>query len=160
MPATVLTLPVKYFEPGLTKVNWLTAIASATYVPTRAEINAGSDFSAHVKESSGWDLKSNLIETPNLANRYNGKIGGRSESSDSGFMCYQSKNGTDVRTILTLDATGFIVWMDGGDVAGQKMDIFPVQVISNSPTRPMEVAMVSVQFGILDKPATYVTIPA
>lgn len=161
MPATPITPAQRYFEPGSTKAYFLTTIASTTLVPTRAELNAGIDFSGHVRTSSGWGVNAETIDTEDLASTYTAKIGGRTTSPDSGFECYQSKNGVDLRVQLPLGTVGYVVWMDGGDVAGNKMDIFPVNVISNSPMRPLQgAAMLNIQFSITARPAQFVTVPA
>ncbi len=161
MPATPITPAQRYFEPGSTKVYFLTAIASGTLVPTRAELNAGIDISSHIRTSSGWNVSSETIDTEDLATTYTAKIGGRTTSADSGFEAYQSKNGVDLRVQLPLGTVGYIVWMDGGDVAANKMDIFPSNVISNSPMRPLQgAAMLSIQFSITARPAQFVTVPA
>ncbi|MFF3857522.1 hypothetical protein, partial [Micromonospora sp. NPDC002575] len=67
----------------------------------------------------------------------------------------------DVRTLLTREATGFIVWMDEGDVPGQTMDVYPVTVTSQAKVRELDAAaQIMAQFAMTSEPAENVTIPA
>jgi hypothetical protein len=45
---------------------------------------------------------------------------------------YASKTGVDARQLMQQDFPGFIVILYGGDVPGQKMDVWPVTVSSVS----------------------------
>ena len=71
------------------------------------------------------------------------------------------RTGDDVRTLLTREATGFVVWMDEGDVPTQPCDIYPVTVTSQAKVRELDqAAQIMAQFAFTSEPAENVDIPA
>jgi hypothetical protein len=156
-----ITPAVRYFDPEVTKVYWVPTIATKTSV-TRSELNAGTDLSDDVGDQEGWTVTSEEIETPDLGTRFTSKIGGRTSVDDCSLTMYASSDSVDVRVLLPRGTVGYIVWMDGGDVAGNKCDVFPVTVISNSAMRSVgdDAARRQVQFSVRDEPAESVTVPA
>lgn len=161
MPASPITASTRYFDVGLTKVYYCPAVANPD-APTRAELDAGTDLSPEIAEIDGWSVTSNQIQTPDFGTRFVAQIAGRIEASDSSITFYASSNSVDVRGLLPRDTTGFIVWLDGGDVSGQKMDVYPVTVTSVSKMRSAgsEAARIQVSFSITAEPSEDVTIPA
>lgn len=163
MPATPITATTRYIDPGVTKCYYLPTIASTSLVPTRAELNAGTDLSGEINALSGWTVSANQVDTPDLATTFTGKIPGRTMAADSSLTLYATVNGADVRALLPRGTTGYIVWMDGGDVAGNKCDVYPIRVASNSQVRTVEggeAAKRNIEFSILRQPAESVTVPA
>lgn len=160
MPATPIASSVRYYRRGLTNVSWVPTIVSKAS-PTRAELDAGTELSVEVGATEGWQIVSAVVETPTLGSKFNSKIDGAISADDSSLTLYASQTGTDVRDLLTRGTNGFIVWMDEGDTAGRKMDVFPVRVLSQGKLREMEeAAQVQVQFAVTSEPAENVTIPA
>jgi hypothetical protein len=160
VPASPITASTRYFRPGTTKVNFLTTVANQAS-PTRAEINAGTDLSPEVASVEGWQITSEFIDTPDLASRFTSKIAGRITADDSSINFYASSNSVDVRSLLPRDTTGYILWLDEGDVSGRKMDVYKVTVASAPKLRAMEdPAQIQVQFTITAQPSENVTIPA
>ncbi|MCP3820063.1 hypothetical protein NLX86_18780 [Streptomyces sp. A3M-1-3] len=160
MPATPIASAVRYYRRGLTKVSWVPTIANKA-APSRAELNAGTELSVEVGAVEGWQIVSAVVETPALGSKFNSKIDGAISADDSSLTLYASQTGTDVRDLLARGANGFVVWMDEGDTAGRKMDVFPVRVLSQGKLRQMEeAAQVQVQFAVTSEPAENVTIPA
>lgn len=162
MPATSIAAPTKYTDRGVTDYVWLTTCANYLS-PTRAEINAGTSLKLVVADASGWSVTSNQVETPNLSTRFTSKIPGSIAADDSSLTVYSSKTGTDAGTLCPQDAVGFVLVMHGGDVAGQKMDVWPVTV--SSVSRLMSIMGDAankkvITFSPSDVPATNVTIPA
>src|SRR5690349_19847070 len=121
MVATPITPANRFFRPGTTKCYWVPSISNKA-APTRSELNAGSDFSKDVADISGWMVTGAKIDTPDLNSRFVSNIPGLTSAGDSSITFYASDTGSDVRALMPRDASGFIVWMDGGDVAGRKMD--------------------------------------
>jgi len=161
MPATAITASVRYFRPGLTKVYWVRTIATYT-APTRAELNAGTDLSPEIAEISGFSVVSDSVDTPDLLNRFVSKIPGRITADDSSINFYASSTGfTDARSVLPRDTTGFVVFMDGGDVTTTgRMDVWPSTVASVGKLRAMEdPAQVQVTFTPTRVPAEDIVIP-
>lgn len=166
MPAPNIAAPTKYTARGSTRVVWCSGAGSiATYTSgiTRAEINAGLDISRVVTDSSGWSVSTEQIEAPSLADRYTPTVPGSISAEDSSLTCFASKNGVDARQSMPRDAVGYIVWLDGGDVAGYKADIYPVTVSSVSKQRQVQGGdpdTLVISFAITDVPAENVTVPA
>ncbi len=69
-----------------------------------------------------------MIDTPDMGARFVGKIPGRISADNSSITFYGDRDGQDARTAMPRDATGYMVWLDGGDVAGRKMDVYPCTV--------------------------------
>jgi hypothetical protein len=157
-----MTAATRYFRPEVTKVIWTTGLASYTS-PTRAEINSGIDVSGDVAEINGFQVNSDTVDTPDLGTRFTSKIPGRITADDSSLNLYASRTGgsNTARTLFPRDSTGYIIIMDGGDVATTGvMDVFPVTVSSRPKLRALEdPAMEQVQFTITRVPAEDRTIP-
>ncbi|MEV6791245.1 hypothetical protein AB0M87_04420 [Streptomyces sp. NPDC051320] len=160
MSATPITAAVRYYRRGVSKVQWVPTIGDKS-APTRAELDAGTELSPETGAVNGWQITSNTQDAPALGTTFNAKVFSTTEVGDSSLTIYVSKTGTDVRTLLIRGTTGFIVWMDEGDVAGSLMDVFPVQVMSQAKTRDIDaLGQVEVQFSIPSEPAENVVIPA
>jgi len=88
-------------------------------------------------------------------------VAGRISVDDSSLTFYASLTSVDVRSLLPRDTTGFILFMDEGDVAGRKMDVFKVTVASAPKLRAIDdVSQIQVSFSITASPSENVTIPA
>lgn len=161
MATPQITQSTRYFDVGTTKIYFLPAIANVE-APTRVEMDAGTDLSREVAEVDGWSVTSQQIQVPDFATRFTAQIAGRIEASDSSLTFYSSSNSVDVRDLLPRDTDGFILWLDGGDVPTQKMDVYPVTVTSVSKMRSAgsEAARIQVSFSITREPSEDVTIPA
>lgn len=161
MPTPQIVASTRYFDVGTTKVYYLPAVANIAS-PTRAEMNAGTDLSREIAEIDGWSVSSNQIQVPDFATRFTAQIAGRIEAADSSLTFYTSVNSTDVRSLLPRDTAGFVMWLDGGDVAGRKADVYPVTVTSVSKMRSAgsEAARIQIGFSITREPAENVTVPA
>jgi hypothetical protein len=162
MVATPITASTRFFHRGLTKVYNVPTIAASTLIPTRAELNAGTDLSNEVSDWAGWLVKSSMIDTPDLGHSYRAKIPGETSSDDSSITFYASKDGIDVRALLPRGTNSFIAILDGGDVTAYKMDVFPVRVSSAGKTRSLgnDAGMVVIEFAITSQPAENVAVPA
>lgn len=161
MATPSITPSTRYFDVGATKVYFLPTCASPSS-PTRAEMNAGTNLSPEMAELAGWSVTSNQIATPDFANRYTAEIAGRITSAASSLTFYASSNSVDVRALLPRDTTGYIIWLDAGDIPTHKMDVYPVTVTSVSKMRDANAAAarIMVSFSITAAPSENVTIPA
>ena len=160
MPATPITESVRYYRRGVSRVLWVPTIANRQS-PTRVELDAGTALELEVGEVDGWQVTSETVEAPALGTRFNAKVAGPISADDSSLTMYASQDGEDVRTLLPRSTSGFIVWMDEGDVPTQTMDVFPVTVMQQSKPRGLDaLGMIQVQFAITREPAENVTIPA
>lgn len=163
MPATPLPKATRYTNYDTSRVYFLPAIASTTLAATRAEINAGTELTSEIADASGWTISGNDVEAPDLKSEFVNKVPGRTNSEDSSLTFYADEAGNDVRDVLPYKTSGYIVIMNGGDVAGRPMDVFPVRVKTASPPTLSvgdEVARVTVGFSITREPALNLAIPA
>jgi hypothetical protein len=156
------TIPVstRFFQPGIIKVYYLPAVA-APAAPTRAEITAGTDLTPELDDWSGWSYSTSFIETKDAASRVRPKLAGAVSLDDSSMTFNGSQDGEDVRTVLTLGDTGYVLICDGGDVTAQPAELFPVEVGSVVPVRSLDsdAFKVRIDFGVTNIPTT-VTLPA
>lgn len=152
----------RYWAVGTTQVHFLPAIAAEDGVPTRAEITAGTNLTREVADFDGWSTTSDKIDTPDMVSRFVSNIPGAISAEDSSITFYADRAGVDVRDILPRDTQGFVVWMDGGDVATRFMDIYPVTVASAPKIRSMDdnATMIRVDFNITSEPVENAEIPA
>lgn len=162
MPAPSIAKSKRFYRPEITKVLFVETIVATTYIPTRAEINAGTDLSDELVDNAGWQVTTARIATPDWGRRFVSQISGRDQVEDSSLTLYQSEDGDEIETLLARGTEGFIIWMDRGDTPTQPMDVFPVEVSSLQSMRTSgdEAARVMVQFAITDAPAEQATIPA
>ncbi len=160
MPATPLNPAERFSALSGLQIVFIPVIAAATFVPTRPEIDAGTDLTSEVMDWNGFTTKSSTFDTPDLT-RFVGKIPGKIESEDSSLMMYLDRSGDDVRTVLPRDTIGFFGFMDAGDVADALMDIYPIQVTTFAKVRKMDAATVAnVEVVITRIPIEDVVIPA
>ena len=160
MVATKIDPTKRYIRPGITKVYYLPAAADYTAV-TRAEIDAGTDLTPELADVAGFSTTSDTVDAPDWGSRFTSKVAGMVSVDDSSLTLYASQDTQDVRTLLPRDTTGYIVWMDGGDVADQLMDVFPVTVTSVGKLRTQsDPAQVQISFAITSEPSEDQTIPA
>lgn len=160
MAATPIEKSTRFYTVGTTKVLFVPAMADYA-APTRGELDAGTDLTPEVAEFEGWSTTSEPIETPDMVSRFVSTIPGQITAEESSISFYASRTGQDARQLLPRDTTGFVVWMDAGDVEGGTMDVYPVTVSSAPKIRSMENAtLIQVTFQITSEPAEDVDIPA
>lgn len=159
MSAIPITSSTRYYRQGVSKVVFCPTVADYHAI-SRAEINAGTDLSNEVNAAAGWEVTSNTEATNALGSVFTGNVPSNTEAGASSLTMYADRTSNDVRTMLSRGVTGFIVWMDEGDVAGQKLDVFPVQVTSAPKNRDVTaLGMITVNFATTREPAENVTIP-
>lgn len=161
MPATNIAASTHYANVGTSVVYWVPTIAIKNS-PTRPELNAGTNLVNENSAASGWTTKADQIETPTMATRFTAKIPGRISADDSTLTMYADLGGVDARSLMPVDTNGFVVWLDGGDVTGRKMDVYPVRIASHSKARSTDgkdAATIEITYSITDQPAENVTIP-
>ena len=162
MATAAITASTRYTSIGLTKVYYLPAVASTSLIPTRAEMNAGTDLSPEIADWTGWIVTGVQINTPDLSTVFETSISGRVSAAKSSITFYASKSGVDVTAILPRTTTGFIQWLDGGDISGNQCEVYPITVLANGIDRDNKMTLadrVMVDFAITKTPAQNVTIP-
>jgi hypothetical protein len=161
MPA--LPQATRYANYDTSVVYFVPTIADPGLAATRAEIDAGTDLTGEISDASGWTVSGAEIDAPDLKSEFVNKVPGRTSAENSSFTFYADEAGNDVRDVLPYKTSGFIVIMNGGYVAGQPMDVFPVRVrTAASPTLSVgdDLARISVGFSITREPALNLPIPA
>lgn len=160
MPASPITASTRYFRPDTSSVVFASAIANKS-APTRAEINAGTALENEISEVNGFSVTSETIPTPDLGTRFISQIDGDITVEASSLTCWASVNSVDVRGLLPRGTTGFLLFMDEGDVSGRKGDTFPIKVTSQGAIRERDGgARRVVNFAITSEPGEGWTIPA
>lgn len=160
MAATPITTSDRYYVQGVSKVIWAPTLANPAS-PTRTEINAGTDLSGEIAAVSGWEVTGNTEDTTALGSVFIGKVPSTTTSDDSSLTMYADSTSVDVRTLLQRGSSGYIIWMDEGDVEDHLMDTFPVRVTSVTPQRDVSsVAQIMVNFAIMREPSQNIAIPA
>src|SRR6478672_9013960 len=135
MATAAITSSTRYTSIGLTKVYYLPSVASTSLIPTRAEMNAGTDLSPEIADWTGWVVTGVQINTPDLSTVFETSISGRVSAAKSSITFYASKTGVDVTAILPRTTTGFIQWLDGGDISGNQCEVYPITVLANGIDR-------------------------
>lgn len=162
MVATAMTPVVRYFPTGTARYLYLPTIAATTLIPTRSEINGGTDLSTDLAEVSGFTVSSDLIDTPDINKRFTSRIPGRITAEDSSLTFYSDKTGDDIRALLPRDEEGYIVRLPGGDVPASLGSTFPITVssLSEQAGTDDEGGRIVVSFAITAEPEENWVIPA
>lgn len=158
-----LTTGTEYVAQGPRRCYWLTTVANMSAV-TRAEMTAGTDLSQSITALSGWGQNQNFAPKSVLGSSVIGKIAGTTELLDSSMSFSAGQNSVDARALFVLTipiTTGYMLVLNEGDVAGQKMNVFKAGVGAVTPQQQMgdTQAQVDVSFGLL-LAVMYTTIPA
>jgi len=160
MPATPLVASERISALGGLEIVYVPTIAASNGVPTRTEINAGTDLTGEVAEWAGFTTTATTIDTPDLTS-FVGKLPGRTEAEDSSISLYADRAGDDARDLLARGTTGFIIFMDDGDTPGSLMDIYPIQVNTLAKERSMDNAtLIRADVSMVSVPVENVVIPA
>jgi len=159
MSATPIAASERYFAPNITKGYFVPSISSKA-APTRPELDAGIDLTGEISAVSGWTVTGATVDAPDYGSLFTGQVPARTTAAASSINCYASQNTVDVREVLPRGTVGFMVWLWGGDVTGQKMDVYPVRVTTVGKTMPDNAASdLQVSFAISSEPAEDVAIP-
>lgn len=150
-PTPAIAASTRYFLPGTTKVLLLPTVANLATGPTRAEMDAGLDISEEIAAINGWQITGETVPTADLGKRFTPQVNGRLTAAASGLTCWADKTGTDIREEVAIDQETFVVFLDGGDVAGSPMDVYKSVVTSVGKVRELEGAgRIDVGFSIRD----------
>lgn len=161
MVATPLAPSDRYIHPEATRIYWVESI-SDIQSPTRAELDNGIDLTGEVADIQGWDLHSLVITRPMMGEGFESQRPGSLATSGSSLMFYADRAGADIRILLSRQATGHVVFLEGGDVPGHPMSVWPVTVAA-TPRQPRvegEPARITAQFVVTSQPSQDVEVPA
>lgn len=160
MPPSQIAAYLAYYQPGVTRIYVCASIADIN-APTRTELNNGLDVTRQVAEVEGWQVASEPMDRPDMASRFTSKAAGPITAEDAQLTFYGARTGIDVRQTLTRGYVGNVVFLDGGDTGGYKMDVYPVEIMSMPKLRGRgELFRIRVDFSITAEPAEDVNVPA
>lgn len=162
MPTPAAAAITKYTSIGLTKIYYLPSVSAANLTPTRAEMNAGTDVSGQVADWTGWIVSGVQINTPDLSSVFESSIAGRVSAAKSSITFYASQTGVDIGSLLPRTTTGFIQWLDGGDISGNQCEVYPITVMACGIDRDNKMTLadrVMVDFAITRQPGQNLIIP-
>jgi hypothetical protein len=127
MPATPINEGEKFSALDGMALLFLPVVAASTDLPTRAEIDAGTDLTTEVESWEGFDVEAGEFEVKSLS-RFSGSIPGRVSITPGTLMMHADRGGDDVADVLPDGTTGAIVFMPSGDVPGGRMSVWPIRV--------------------------------
>lgn len=160
MSPTPLAATQRYIHAGETAVYWVASIATIS-APTRGELDAGIDLTGEIAGLVGWRLRSAVRDVPHITDTFTPQVMAELSVDSADLVCYASRAGAEVTALLTRGTVGHVVFLHGGDVEGNPMDVWPVRVASTS--RPVTVdsesARIFVQFVVTATPAQDVPAP-
>lgn len=165
MAATPVAKPTVYTGPARTKlVLFASAITDQTTgVPTRAELNAGSELSAALGGAGleGGQSSATSVDVPNWSSLDQDKVPGFNSLSDISITFNADQAGADPRTAFALNATVNFARLDTGDVPTRKMTVYFGTVASKDLQIP-QTGPAQYVIGIIPTkpPFRDVTIPA
>lgn len=162
MPATAVAKPTPYFGPARTQFVLLTTAITdqTTGVPTRAEINAGSNITPAVADYEGGEFSANSQEVQDWSTLNTAKVPNFNSLSDITITLNADVAGVDPRTAFVQDANVTLLVMDTGDTAARKMQVFFCSVASKTLSVTTGGNAKYVIGLITSKKFTDVTIPA
>lgn len=128
----------RFSQRGITRVYYVPTIASATLVPTTAEVTAGTRLDTQLTEVNGFAFKNNPIQTPVISDSYTAQVPGEDTSDASSFKFWEDKTTNPISTVLAKNVNGYIVFFrrgiaGGAPAAGDKCDVWPITVAGNNP---------------------------
>ncbi|SCL31949.1 hypothetical protein GA0070616_4362 [Micromonospora nigra] len=144
----------RYISPEVTAVYLVPDIVDLA-APERDELDheTSVDLTPEIAALTGWEVSTDRVAVPDLGTRKTGRISGRINPGDAQISFYASQDTEDVRTVIQRGDRTHIVILDGGDVAGQSMRVFAVEVSAVTPSVDVagsEGARVMVDFAIND----------
>lgn len=163
MPTPLATAAIRFGDNATTVVYYIPTIAATNLTPTRSEMNAGTNIGVDMVDLDGWSIEAEQIDTQALNDSFQTKIPGSLSAPDSSLTFFTSKNGVDIRALLPRGTSGYVAFLDGGDVSGNKMEVYPITVTSNAVMRSLQskdASKVKVGFAITKTPGQNLTVPA
>ena len=155
----------RFMRKGVNRWYFSTSIASGSYIPTAAEVNAGTRMDTQLAEINGFTYGNNPIQTPDMASTFTKQIGGEDSAEDSSLVFYEDQTTNPIRTALAKGVNGFVIIFKAGIAGGtpaaaDKCDVWPVIVTSNAAqyTADNEAAKYQVSFAATDRPAQDVSV--
>lgn len=120
----------RYSRKGKAALKFAATLTDATapYSATRAEITGATDILAQMAEIGGMQYSNEPIDTPDMASSFDTQIPGADTTDPPTFTFYDTDEAAPaIRAALAKGTTGYILAFPQGDIAGRRMEIWPVQ---------------------------------
>lgn len=157
----------RFMRRGKSKIKFTATLTDSTspYAATLAEINAAVALSVDAADISGLSFSNSPIDTPDLETSFTSTIPGEDTVESTSLSFYdrdQNAASNAIRTALVKGSTGYLLVFPYGQVAGRRMEIWPVQStgdndewsFGNDPARYV------VGFAVTAAPTKDATVPA
>lgn len=127
----------RFMRAATTKFWFVPSIASATLVPTTAEVNAGTHLTPQLAEVNGFAFANQPIDVPDMNQAFVPKISGHDQTDDSNLSFYEDKTSNPIYTAQAKGTAGYIVIFPRGiagatPAAADVADVWPVEVGSRA----------------------------
>lgn len=159
-----LTSSVRYTDLDTSEVYWVPSIAAVNLTPTGTELRtAGTKITDEINDLSGFTVEGEQIDTQSMGESFRSRIPGSTSSPDSSITFYASKTGADIRALNPRGTSGYLCFLDGGDVPGSRMETYPVTVTSVGIIRSVvgsDATKVQINYSITRQPGQNLVIPA
>lgn len=161
MAATPLNTTERYSALDGFEVVFVPTIAAHTDIPTRTEINAGTDLTSELDGvGDGWNVETDSIKMPGLI-RFEPSLVGKKTIGTPKLRVYADRGGDDIADVLPEGTVGYILRFPTGDRTGGLMSIWPIRVGSLVDVDSTDAAsMHEVTFAVLRPPTERVSVPA
>jgi hypothetical protein len=149
----------RFMRKGITRFYWVPTIASASLIPTTAEVTAGTRLDGQLAEVNGFSFENNPIQTPDMSTAFVSQIAGEDATEDSSLTFYEDLTSNPNSTVLAKGTNGYVVIVPRGTAgatpaAGDKSDVWPAQITSNAKqfTADNEAGKYMVKFAATSQP--------
>lgn len=162
---TVLSTGTPFVRQGVGRIYLASSVANIAS-PTRAEMSTpiATDVSQNVTAMTAWQPNQNFANRSVFGSATVGTIAATANFPTQSMSFEAGQNSVDIRSLLVWTqppATWWVLFLNEGDVPGQKMDVFKcaVGVVASQKVLGDTEAQIDVAFGVLDVRMA-VTIPA
>lgn len=140
-----------FFQPGVSQIVFMDAVAAATMVPTGTEISGGLNLMSELYDAPGWSKSTSWIERRKGNRRERTQMAGATTFAQSSIIFTMDKAGADAAAEFEEGQTGFILKADRGLVAALPGEMFQVEVGAVTPITfydGSDYPRIQVDFGI------------
>ncbi len=151
----------KFYRRGITKVDWLPAIAGAG-APTALEIAAGTPVTPGLAGLAGFTSSATDIPTPDADTRTTSNVPGDITPEASSLTHYEDQLVDDIEALFEEGTNGFIAIWPKGKATGKPMNVWPVRVAACNPVYDLvgqTAATILTNLSITDEPRKNLVTP-
>ena len=121
----------RFMRRGVSRVYHVPTVASATLVPTVAEITAGTELTDDLADLAGFTFSNSPIAVPDWGDNFDSKITGVDTVTDGTLTLYEKGASNPLRTTLAKGTEAYIAIFFAGTAgaapaAADKCEVWPV----------------------------------